>query len=294
MAKRYYNLEKETKEYLKACEDKSIVTTINTSVVNSYAVVQKVSNRPISGNTLLSRFAIPQGGLAILADPALPDSWNGSVFKDIFSNTLFSKFSTFSIPEYSTEQNSNSFFYKPSTSPLYRNSDIAATIPTLSVQEYSRFAVFKSSSFNSAEINGSGFQPIFGNAYGGNQIDMGLCTGTTGKLTFNQYQNITNGIIQRQATTTLNLGRWYLGGFTHSKSTSTIKIYLNSILDGTFINSNFGNANSDRIIIGGVEATTAPGRFFNGYIGPILHYNKVLTDTEILQLLKVYQNRFPI
>ena len=295
MAKRYYNLEKETKAYLKACDERSIVSSTATTTVNDYAIKQKAANKFIllTGNTLLSRFGITLSGLTILADPALPDSWTGSSFNDIFSNTSFIKHLTLTVPEYSIEFNTPSFLYKTSTLPLYSNSTIAAITPTLSSQEYSRFAVFRCKSFNSTENNNTGFQPIFGNAYSGDQIDMGLCTSTTGKLAFNQYANFTVNPI-RQATTILNLNRWYFGGFTYSKSLSTIKFYLNGILDGTVTAVNYGNANTNNLIIGGVESTSEPRRFFDGYIGPILHYNRVLSDTEILQTFNSYKSRFSL
>lgn len=41
MAKRYYNLEKETKEYLKACEERNISPIASTKTVNDFCIVQK-------------------------------------------------------------------------------------------------------------------------------------------------------------------------------------------------------------------------------------------------------------
>jgi hypothetical protein len=292
MAKRYYNLEKETKEYLKACDNNNITPSVNISIVNDYAIRWKTFGRYVTSNTLLSRFGISLSGLRVLADPALPDSWDGSTFNDIFTNTPFARYLTRNLPEYTTEFNAPSFNYKLSFFSIYRNSTISTSLPTSTSTEYSRFAVFRCNSFNSTEVNGAGFQPIFGNAFGGNQIDMGLCTSTTGKLAFNQYANYISPNIQYQGNTTLNLNTWNFGGFTYSKSLSTMKFYLNGVLDRTFTSVNFGNANSNNLIIGGVEATIAPNRFFDGYIGPVLHYDKVVTDTEILQTFNSYKNRF--
>ena len=44
MAKRYYNLEKETKEYLKACDAKSIVNQTNIKTLNDFVINRKTRN----------------------------------------------------------------------------------------------------------------------------------------------------------------------------------------------------------------------------------------------------------
>ena len=45
MAKRYYNLEKETKAYLKACDERSIVPFTSIDTINNFCLKQKTFNR---------------------------------------------------------------------------------------------------------------------------------------------------------------------------------------------------------------------------------------------------------
>ena len=44
MAKRYYNLEKETKAYLKACDDRGVIPSVSSSLFNDYALIAKARN----------------------------------------------------------------------------------------------------------------------------------------------------------------------------------------------------------------------------------------------------------
>jgi hypothetical protein len=59
MAKRYYNLEKETKAYLKACDDRGIVPFAGIDTINNFCLKQKTFNRhaEISDPRLLSNVA---------------------------------------------------------------------------------------------------------------------------------------------------------------------------------------------------------------------------------------------
>jgi len=59
MAKRYYNLEKETKAYLKACDDRGIVPFTSINIINDFCLKQKAFNRhaEISDPRLLTNVA---------------------------------------------------------------------------------------------------------------------------------------------------------------------------------------------------------------------------------------------
>ena len=82
MAKRYYNLEKETKEYLKACEAKSIVNQTNIKTLNDFVINRKTRNL---NTTFLANSPIVLNGLVLWFDAGVSDSYpaGGTVWKDL-------------------------------------------------------------------------------------------------------------------------------------------------------------------------------------------------------------------
>jgi len=82
MAKRFYNLEKETKEYLKACEAKSIVNQTNIKTLNDFVINRKTRNL---NTTFLANSPIVLGGLVVWLDAGVSDSYpaGGTVWKDL-------------------------------------------------------------------------------------------------------------------------------------------------------------------------------------------------------------------
>lgn len=59
MAKRYYNLEKETKEYLKACEARGITPTTPIQRVNDFCITQKNFNWSMTPTQLIEYSLLP-------------------------------------------------------------------------------------------------------------------------------------------------------------------------------------------------------------------------------------------
>jgi hypothetical protein len=59
MAKRFYNLEKETKEYLKACEAGNIIPFASVNVVNNFCITQKNFNWSITPTQLIEYSYLP-------------------------------------------------------------------------------------------------------------------------------------------------------------------------------------------------------------------------------------------
>ena len=71
MAKRYYNLEKETKEYLKACEDRNITPFSSVNVVNNFCITQKNLNWSMTPTQLIEYSLLPN----IWLDSSIPYSY---------------------------------------------------------------------------------------------------------------------------------------------------------------------------------------------------------------------------
>jgi hypothetical protein len=71
MAKRYYNLEKETKEYLKACEERGITPTTPIQTVNNFCITQKNFNWSMTPTQLIEYSLLP----SIWLDASIPASF---------------------------------------------------------------------------------------------------------------------------------------------------------------------------------------------------------------------------
>jgi len=71
MAKRYYNLEKETKEYLKACEVRGITPTVPIQTVNNFCITQKNFNWSMTPTQLIEYSLLP----SIWMDASIPASF---------------------------------------------------------------------------------------------------------------------------------------------------------------------------------------------------------------------------
>lgn len=71
MAKRYYNLEKETKEYLKACEARGITPTTPIQRVNDFCITQKNFNWSMTPTQLIEYSLLP----SIWLDASIPASF---------------------------------------------------------------------------------------------------------------------------------------------------------------------------------------------------------------------------
>jgi len=71
MAKRYYNLEKETKEYLKACEVRGIIPSVAVDTVNNFCITQKNFNWSMTPTQLIEYSLLP----SIWLDASIPASF---------------------------------------------------------------------------------------------------------------------------------------------------------------------------------------------------------------------------
>lgn len=71
MAKRYYNLERETKEYLKACEARNITPFASLKTVNDFCIVQKNFGWSMTPTQLIEYSYLPN----IWLDSSIPSSY---------------------------------------------------------------------------------------------------------------------------------------------------------------------------------------------------------------------------
>lgn len=84
MAKRYYNLEKETKEYLKACEARGFSLPRNVTAVNDNVIKRKAVGKDC---TFLSQYPVVLDGLFIWLDASV----SGSVSSTTWFNLIEGK-----------------------------------------------------------------------------------------------------------------------------------------------------------------------------------------------------------
>jgi len=86
MAKRYYNLEKETKDYLKACSDRNITPRISNKAINDYVLKQK-NNQWIPTASQLIEYALSP---VLWLDSSISFSYRGAgtVWGNLIDNTL--------------------------------------------------------------------------------------------------------------------------------------------------------------------------------------------------------------
>lgn len=89
----------------------------------------------------------------------------------------------------------------------------------------------------------------------------------------------------------INVGEWYHCTFT--RFGTTFKCYLNGILGNTNTNTNFTNsAGMSAIRIGYSSDYDGADRTFEGSVGPLMIYERTLTDNEVLQNFNAHKSRF--
>jgi len=159
--------------------------------------------------------------------------------------------------------------------------------------QYTRIGWFYLTSYSNV------WSPIILNEIGNNS-NMALVVNSTGKLGFYQYDSTqSNGTAQGDygvfGSVTINTGQWYMGAITVNRITNSLSIYVNGALDTTTSINVIGNSGSNNIFIGGTAADSYGGdRMFKGNIASVSHYNRILTQTEILQNFNALRRRYGI
>jgi hypothetical protein len=98
----------------------------------------------------------------------------------------------------------------------------------------------------------------------------------------------TAGLFTLEGNTTLVAGRWYHGALTYDGT--YLRLYLNGVQDMTpYSLGTIDAASVDDMVVGKTAGTS---RYFNGALDDVRAYNRVLSDTEILQLYNLGASKF--
>jgi hypothetical protein len=232
---------------------------------------------------------IVRDGLVLALDAASERSYPGSgtTWYDLITGTTF-------IPDNNTPVfNTSGIAYvdfEASSNPGDNLKSTSGYSGINTQNSYTRIAWF------SFESSGADFKPIVGNLIG-NNIDMGLAL-VSSKLHFRQYTNTytsgtTPGDYGVTANSTITAGTWNFGAIAVNRSSQSLKIYLNGILDlSTSINI-IGNSSSSTVMIGGPDADAYAGaRMYDGKVASVMHYSRELSAQEIQQNYNAQKSRF--
>lgn len=160
---------------------------------------------------------------------------------------------------------------------------------------YTRIVWIKPTILNTADVKSVILNTI------GNNSDMAVGIGNYGYPAFHQYtktgtSGTTDGDYNAYGSTLLTANNTYMIAVTVNRNSSTnnINIYLNGKLDGT-ASLALGTAASDAVIIGGPSIDPYSGaRMFYGDCYAAMHYNRVLSATEIAQNFNALRGRYGV
>jgi len=270
MAKRYYNLEKETKEYLKACEAKSVVNQTNIKTLNDFVINRKTRNL---NTTFLASSPIILNGLVLWLDAGVSDSYpaGGTVWKDLAgSNNL----TLINSPSW------NTFGYFSTSSTGYFTGNGSATIP-IGNSNYTMMAWVRQ---NGTWGNARGIITIggFGVTNGSNALRT-ASNNTVGNFIHYWWAN---DLSVSNNNASLSVGTWFM--VTAQFDGTTRRVWANTTNVGSDTPGSSHNVASTIIQVGRANNT----EYFQGDIAVAQIYNRALTPTEILQNYNAMKGRF--
>lgn len=229
---------------------------------------------------------IVKNGLVLWLDAANPRSYPGSgtTWRDLISNISFTPL--ISSPTFVI---GNPSYVDFEQTPPADNLQSTTTISNINSQmQYTRAAWFNPESLTGAEVKN-----IFCNEIGNNS-DMAIGI-LSSKFLFHQYTNSSGSIsedLNITGSTILNINAWYYGVVTINRTSQIMNMYLNGNLETTRT-INIGASSSPTMLIGGplIDGYSG-GRYFDGKIASIAHYNRALSQTEIQQNYNATKARF--
>lgn len=234
---------------------------------------------------------ISTNGLQIYLDAGNSKSYSGSGtdWKDLMGNSDAFDGSTYTYPSFGTTGNTKYFTFV-NNGTTDNNIKNGGTVSVNAQTTYSRLAWFYQTSQSSQ------WGPIIQNVIGNNS-DMGLTT-SGNKLHFRQYTNSNNGSTGDTgytSTGSFSNNVWVFGAITINLTSRICKFYINGEYDSQASLNIIGNSNSNVIVIGGADTDSyTGGRMFKGRIATAMHYNRVLTDSEVLQNFNAQRKRFGV
>ena len=262
---RTYDLEIETKEYLKACKAKSIVNQTNIKTLNDYVINRKTRNLNAS---FLANSPIVLNGLVLWLDAGVSDSYPtvGTIWKDLAGSNN------------GTLINGPTFSSVNAGSIVFDGSDDIANTTYVSANTYTFSAWFKTN------VVSNGYRNII--SIPTPNYSLVLLDDDSPNLGFWTNDSL-NG--QSLSTPTISTNTWYNIVFVREGNNTTggYKAYLNGVLYG---NANTGTWSSTaNLSVGG---RTDSAQFLNGNISQVYIYNRALNSAEILQNYNATKGRF--
>jgi hypothetical protein len=237
-------------------------------------------------------------GLQLYLDASNTKSYigSGTTWNDISNyatNTFSAAIGSYTYPSIGGSNNNKYFIFVNNGTTVNNiyNPNTASNLVTRTQRLYTRIGWFYCTAFSSA------WSPIIQNSIGNNS-DMGLTVYSNGTIHFRQYWNTytdgtTYGDYGVSSSGTVSTGRWNMAAIAVDLLGNSVTFYINGNKDSTSSINVIGNSNSNYIIIGGCEADSYTGdRMFKGYISSVMHYSRILSDTEILQIYNATKGRY--
>jgi hypothetical protein len=274
MAKRYYNLEKETKEYLKACDDKGVAPFRDIKGINDIVISQKAFSRDIS---FLKKLNLSNCVLWLDASMINSYSGTGTNWADL-----------------SNSKNSGTLINGPTF-----NSINGGSLVFDGIDDYVNIPFNASTmDFSAAQTICMWLRPAIGSnsarrnpynqAFGGPGT---LTHETAGVISYffgtNGGNNLPWHFITSTFTVTANETAFI--AFTRNQATNTSACYKNGILSNVGTAGGYAaTANGTSPILIGTGYTSA----FLGNIYDVKVYNRALTQREIFENYNEQRFRF--
>lgn len=280
MAKRYYNLEKETKEYLKACDAKSVTPFRDIKSINDIVITQKSFNNDISFLKDLNL-----NGCVLWLDASIYNSYLGSGI--VWNNLINSQYNAVlkNTPQFNTQNlgnflldGSNDYAYASGQFPAVFNFTVSFWIKINTTSNHRGIFCIK----NSADAADYG---------AGNYVIHTVSGGYFGMEASNLFSGNTsrNNTVINQIPSHCTV--------VCDQSNLQVRYFLNGALDGTqTITSTLTFNDHNALFLGCRQfSTTGENNYQNPLAGNIYmyqYYNRALTQTEILQNFNATRKRF--
>ena len=265
MAKRYYNLEKETKEYLKACEIRGFSLPKNVAAVNDNIIKRKSAGKDC---TFLYQYPVVLDGLFIWLDASI----SGSITTNTWFNLIEGNVNTtlFNAPPFTQELkgsiNFNGVNQRVEYSAPFSNAISIITICRSNISTWSDYGGLGSNRTSNGFI-------LHSDGPGTTSVTFYLINNA------GQYTNIGSYV-------SLDVVKPRFYGITTNGS-NIHKRYINDTVttDTTSIIRSITDIQGDSTL-----AADGNSRFHNMKYYAHLYYNRELSTTEMLQNYNVYKS----
>lgn len=218
--------------------------------------------------------------------PGTGTSWN-----DLTENSDTYASSYYTYPSSAVTNNIRYFNFVNNGTTVNNIYNASPKLTTNTQRQYTRMAWFN------LQTNPIAWSPIIQNEIGNNS-DMGLTIAPGGYIHFRQYtktgtSGTTDGDYGVSSVGTISTGTWNSAAIVVDLFSSIVLFYINGVLNSSSSLNTIGNSSSNKIIIGGASTDSYNGdRMFKGYIAAVMHYNALLTNTQILRNHNALKGRF--